>query len=382
MGTALSNGSTTYPGSARDVWIRSPGWDVGWLIASALVVPVVLLFVWKGVSSDVINLGVTALIGGPHLFSTYLATYLDPRFRRHRGWLLLAAGIGVPAFVVFWTLVNFQILLSVFIFAASLHVLQQNAFLSDVYRRRQGRPEATWSRVVDYGLLMICIYPIASYKLVHGAFVLGDVPILIPPFLMTPATYYVVWIAFAVLLVAWLGKTWQEQRAGVLNVPKTLLIGVTTVVGFLAPVAASGTRLELSFQAVNAWHSIQYLGIVWYVQKLRKDQGLIESPFVRSLSGSGAPAYRFYGAICLTTVVLFGVVVGVAKADPLGISFNQYYYMGVLSCLLVHYVLDAYLFTVSNREHASPELVPFAVAARGPRDPERLVSEHAVPALP
>src|SRR5687768_14596530 len=233
--------------SDRDVWIQSPGWDMGWLIASALVVPVVLLLVWKGVSSDVIDLGVTALIGGPHLFSTYLATYLDPRFRRDRAWLLLAAGIGVPAFVVFWTLVNFQILLSVFIFAASLHVLQQNAFLSDVYRRRQGRPEAAWSRVVDYGLLMICIYPVASYKLVHGAFVLGDVPILIPPFLMNPATYYVVWIAFAVLLVTWLGKTWQEQRTGVLNVPKTLLIGVTAVVGFLAPVAASGTRLELSF---------------------------------------------------------------------------------------------------------------------------------------
>ena len=233
MSTALTNGSNSY--SERDVWIRSPGWDVGWLIASALVVPVVLLFVWKGVSSDVINLGVTALIGGPHLFSTYLATYLDPRFRRDRGWLLLAAGIGVPAFVIFWTLVNFQILLSVFIFAASLHVLQQNAFLSDVYRRRQGRREPAWSRFVDYGLLMICIYPVASYKLVHGSFVLGDVPILIPPFLISPVTYWVVWVSFAVLLVTWLVKTGSELRAGVLNAPKTLLIGVTTVVGFLAP---------------------------------------------------------------------------------------------------------------------------------------------------
>jgi hypothetical protein len=381
MGTALLNASN--PHSERSVWIRSPGWDVSWLIASALVVPVVLLFVWQGVSSDVINIGVTALIGGPHLFSTYLATYLDPRFRRDRRWLLIAAAIGVPAFVVFWTLVNFQILLSVFIFAASVHVLQQNAFLSDIYRRRHGRPESGWSRAIDYGLLMICIYPVASYKLVQSTFVLGDVPILIPSFLMTPVTYWVVWVAFAFLLSAWLVKTASERRQGVLNAPKTLLIGVTTVVGFLAPVAASGTRLELSFQAVNAWHSIQYLGIVWYVQKLRKDQGLIDSPFVRSLSGSGAPAYRFYAAICITTVVLFGVVVGVARLDPFGISFNQYYYMGVLSCLLIHYVLDAYLFTVSNREHASPERVPFAVASRGVREAEPVVGgKHALPALP
>jgi len=376
MGSALT-GSRSH----RDVWIQSPGWDMGWLIASALVVPVVLLFVWKGVSSDVINLGVTALIGGPHLFSTYLATYFDPRFRRERRWMLVAATILVPAFVVFWTLVNFQILLSVFIFAASLHVLQQNAFLADVYRRRQGLPEGWSSRIVDYGLLMLCIYPVASYKLVNSEFVLGDVPILIPSFLMVPATYWAIWVAFSGFLLAWLVKTAREQRQGILNVPKTVLIGVTTVVGFLAPVAASGTRLELSFQAVNTWHSIQYLGIVWYVQKVRKDMGLIESPFVRSLSGSGAPAVRFYAAVSLTTIVLFGVVVGVAKADPLGITFNQYYYMGVLSCLLIHYVLDAYLFSVSNRADAALEKVPFAVAAQAQRKPQGVVPE-AVPALP
>lgn len=367
--------------SERDVWIQSPGWDMGWLIASALVVPVVLLLVWKGVSSDVINLGVTALIGGPHLFSTYLATYFDPKFRRERRWMLVAATILVPSFVVFWTLVNFQILLSVFIFAASLHVLQQNAFIADVYRRRQGLPESWWSRLVDYGLLMICIYPVASYKLVNAQFLLGDVPILIPPFLMVPATYWLVWISFSMLLVAWLVKTVREQQRGILNVPKTVLIGVTTVVGFCAPIAASGTRLELSFQAVNTWHSIQYLGIVWYVQKVRKDMGLVDSPFVRSLSGSGAPAFRFYAAVSLTTVVLFGVVVGIAKADPLGITFNQYYYMGVLSCLLIHYVLDAYLFAVSNRADVALEKVPFAVASRAQRAPADVVTE-GVPALP
>jgi hypothetical protein len=322
---------------------------------------------------------VTALVGGPHLFATYLATYLDPRFRRHRARLLLFAGVGVPACVVALALYDFQVLLSLFIFAASLHVLQQNAFLSDVYRTRHGRVEGAWSRFIDYGLLLVCIYPVASYKLVHSTFLLGDVPILIPGFLMTELTYWAVWSAFAVFLGAWLVKTAREWRAGALNVPKTALIGVTTVVGFLAPVAASGERLELSFQAVNAWHSIQYLGIVWYVQKVRKDLGLVESPFVRSLSGTGAPAYRFYFALCLTTLLLFLVVVGVARFDPFGISFNQYYYMGVLSCLLVHYVLDAYLFAVSHRDGATVELVPFAVPARAARQTAR-IEVHPEPA--
>jgi hypothetical protein len=52
---------------ARRVWIQNARWDMGWLIGSAAIVPVVLLLVWGGVSSSALNLGTTALIGGPHL---------------------------------------------------------------------------------------------------------------------------------------------------------------------------------------------------------------------------------------------------------------------------------------------------------------------------
>ena len=41
----------------------------------------------------------------------------------------------------------------------------------------------------------------------------------------------------------------------------------------------------------------------------------------------------------------------------------RYYYMGVLSCLLVHYALDAFLFSVSNRRSADVTNDPYAVPA-------------------
>jgi len=198
--------------AARRVWIQSPGWDLGWLIGSAAIVPLVLLVVWGGASSSMVNLGTTALIGGPHLFSTYTATYLDPRFRRSHRPMLWLISLAIPALVVWGTLANFQVLLSVFIFSASVHVLHQNAYLTDIYRKRAGTPEATWSRLVDYGLMMLCIYPIASWKLVRHDFLLGDIEILIPPILRAPITYWCVWIAFAVLLAAWLAKTWDESQ--------------------------------------------------------------------------------------------------------------------------------------------------------------------------
>ena len=348
-------------------WMYGRTWDIGWLTGSAIVVPIILVLVWAGISADLLMISITALVGGPHLFSTYVATFMDPRFRRSHPWLLVAAAIVPPAFVIYWTLVNFQILLSVFIFAASVHVLQQNAYLTDVYRRREGRGkpagEPVWSRIVDYGLLMICIHPIAAYKLVQGNFRLGEVEILIPSIFMTPITYWAVWIVFGLALTVWIWKTIGEQRRGQLNRPKTLLIGVTTVVAFFVPAAASGARLELAFQSVNTWHSIQYLGIIWLAQKVRKDRGMIESPFVAKMSGSGRAAWYFYGFCFLVTVGLLGGLVGLSRLDPFRLNFSQYYYMGVLSCLLIHYVLDGYLFTVSNLSGATAEQIPLAAPA-------------------
>jgi hypothetical protein len=349
----------------RRIWMRGPAWDLGWLIGSSVVVPLGLVAVWAGLSADVINLGVTLLVGGPHLFSTFLATYLDPRFRRsHRG-VLIGAAVLVPTFVVFMTLWDFQILLSLFIFAASAHVLQQNAYIAGVYRRRAGHPEPAWSVWLDWAVLGLSFYPFAAFKLVRGEFLLGDVEILIPSFSKVPFTAWAITIAFAAAAAGWIGKTALEARRGVLNVPKTVLIAFTATIALLVPLTAAGTRLELAFQAVNLWHSIQYLGLAWLILHLRKEAGQSDSAFLRAISGRGRRAWGFYGILIGASVLLFGTILGLAAWNPFGLQFNQYYYMGILSGLLVHYVLDAYLFAVANREDASPEIMPYALPSRG-----------------
>ncbi len=345
---------------ASQPWINGRRWDLTWIIGSAAVVPIGLLLVWGGMRSEVMDLAVTALVGGPHVFATFLSTYLDPRFRRsHRG-SLIAAALLVPAFVVAMTLLDFQILISLFVFAASLHVLQQNAFLADAYRDRQGRPDSLRSRLLDYAVLFLSFYPIASYKLVHDDFLLGDIQILIPAFARTDFTWMSVSAAFAVALVAWIAKTILEVRRGRLNGPKTLLIALTSAIAFLIPCAASGARLELAFQTVNIWHSIQYLAVVWLALKLRKSRGRIESPFVGSLIGSRASAWRFYGLCLLATGGLFVAILALKTADPFGIRAPQYYYMGVLSVLFIHYAFDALFFLRSDRGVDRSDLLPIA----------------------
>ena len=361
MATEASSTSSV----SQKPWIYKAGWDLRWLIGSSLIVPVVLFFVWMGSSSTLINLGITALIGGPHLFATFTATWFDPRFRRSHLWLLVPITLLIPLLVVFLALNHFQVLLSLFIFSASLHVLHQNIYITDIYRTKQGTERGWWPRLIDYGVMLLCIYPIASYKLVHGQFMLGSIEILLPPIMKQAATYWMVWIGFSFFLSAWLVKTWGEWKRGELNIPKTVLISSTILVCFWVPIAASGTRLELAFQSVNAWHSIQYLGIVWYIQAVRREEGLIENPLMKSLAGPGkARIFSFYGFCLLTTAALLGVALLVPRWNPLGLvgqdMAQQYYYMIVLSPLLVHYAIDGYFFTVANQGAPDPAKDPFS----------------------
>ena len=345
-------------------WIHGRRWDLTWLFGSAVVVPVGMLFVWAGASSDLMNLAVTALVGGPHLFSTFLTTYFDPRFRRSHGPALVAITLLVPAFVVWMALHHFPWLMSFFVLWASFHVVQQNAYLADVYRRRSGHRDPVWSRLLDIGVLFLSFYPVATWKIVHDDFMLGPIRILMPPAFKNELTPRLIAVAFGVVLLAWIVKTVAEQRRGALQVPKTILIVVTTAIAFVVPCAGSGERLELAFQTVNAWHSIQYLGIIWLVLALRKGRGELDSPFVSRLAGPGRPVAAFYGLCFFFTASLLGVVYGVARLDPLGVSAPQYYYMGVLSALFIHYALDSWLFFAAGRDEARPDTIPLATPSR------------------
>jgi len=345
-------------------WLKGARFDTILLLASVVIVPLVLVAVWMGASTDAINLGVTAIVGGPHVFATFTATFADRTFRRRHPWLI-ASSLLIPAGIVWLTIHRFQTLLSIFIVAASLHVLHQCAYLSDCYRIKARAPERPWARIVDYGVIFSSIYPIALYKIVNGTFKLGDVDIVIPSMLMRMETVYLEWFVFAGFLAAWLYKTALEHREGTLNVPKTLLIAVTAFFAFIVPGTAGDSRLELAFQSMNAWHSFQYLGLVWLINTMRLERGQLKNKFVARLSGPKGAKW-FYAWNFGITLLLLVFVYAVVSWDPLTLQESQYYYMLTLSPLLIHYYFDTFVFLTSvadlvpplpSSASASPELV-------------------------
>ena len=89
-GYAATASSITLQARPDGAWLRSRRWDLTFLVLSAALVPVALLmFHVLGISQTGVNLIVAGLIGGPHLYSTFTYTFMEPACRaRHRGFLL------------------------------------------------------------------------------------------------------------------------------------------------------------------------------------------------------------------------------------------------------------------------------------------------------
>ena len=127
---------------------------------------------------------------------------------------------------------------------------------------------------------MTGLYPIGMYKLSLKMFHVGGVVLPYPDFLLPFHLPVLAGIFFGIFLVAWIVKTVAEFREGRGNVPKTLLLSITTVVSFCLPM---GSNLDVLFQGYNTWHSFQYLFLLWLINRLRDQRGEIDNPFVQRM---------------------------------------------------------------------------------------------------
>jgi hypothetical protein len=332
-----------------------------------------------------VNLLVGVLLGGPHMYATFTRTLLDPGFRRKRTGFL-ASSLLVPVLVVVMATSSYQSyvwLLSIFFVFASVHALHQLVWVSEAYTRKARFKASPVSRLIDYGVVLTSLYPIAVWRMVKGDFKIGPMELkytqIIGGWWWLAVLSFVV---FFLLLGAFAVKTVLEFRAGQFNLPKTLLLSITALLMFWTP---AFPNLDTAFQGVNAWHSFQYLALTWYANRLRERRTgerlgflhAVEDGWRRakqSVAASGsAPAglacrlwlrvvaplrwvdrgtgWSTFYMFCLALVPISGLLILGARAiwpnvhQGLPGADEAYTYMGILSVLLVHYVQDSLLFT-------------------------------------
>jgi len=288
-------------------------------------------------ASLIVGLSVTLLVGGPHMYSTYLRTAFEPSFRRRFGWFAYLPLVLIPTLVILGSVYAFPVLLTAFFLWASIHVTHQAQYISEAYRRKT-QAVSRLDRLLDGAVILGSLYTMAMFKFVRGEFVIGSRPLLFPRILRQEWVPYVFAAGFAALLTFYAGRTIAEIRAGVARWPRILFMGLTISMAFIVPLF---DNLDVSFQGFNTWHSLQYLALTWFILTRQADRGEIGSNFVKGLSGT-AHTRAFYAAMVGATLLSGAVYLILWKG--LGLAQDRSYYVVVLSFLLVHYFYDHILF--------------------------------------
>jgi hypothetical protein len=368
MAASAVNWRDSLPTMTEGKWIYHRQWDLIFISLSVVLVPIpyltwILMRDVLQVESDIgrqaVNLLIAGLIGGPHMYATFTRTALDIRFREKYN-LFVWSSIIIPVVVITLALTNLTLLLTVFFFWASLHVLHQIVFVVEAYNTKEGavsRVKTTLtplSKAIDYAVVLTSLYPIAAYRIaISQDFSIGPTHLndTIPSIFEQPWIVYLAGLAFGVSAVAFIIKSVIEIRNGTAHLPKIVFITMTSIASFIVP---SLGNLDTAFQGMNVWHSFQYLALTWYVNRLRADRGdLDRTPFIQRISEDGK-ARVFYGfnlaltmgagVIIAIVFVILNLIVGNKWAEP-GFALETSYYIGVLSFLWMHYYHDHFLFT-------------------------------------
>jgi hypothetical protein len=414
----FAGGHTLTGRDDSSVLLHSRTWDRWFIAGGAILVPIPILafylFRSLGLSAaaceDLVTLLVMVPLGGPHVFATYTRTFLNPRFAREDRWLFAGAWM-VTAVVVTaavgsafldWRIAGsppIRFVLTFFFFWAGVHIVQQNGFLAAGLAARAPRRGSRWWGAVDYAVMLLALYPVSLFRMsmvnlgdasmasadpsalatkivvaVSGSsafadeyvFRIGRVAPFLPEFLRHPACWMLATVAFVAALVLFAIKTRRERAAGTLIRSRYQLVLWMAILGSLVPLFPN---LDSAFQGMNAWHSFQYLGLLWLMNQRSRQRGEIRYPLFERLSAPDRPL-RLYWAGIVGTIGLLAVVLlaGLAietvsggefalfghaapRLDPAtgnelyrpGAVLLAYYLIG-MSVLLTHYLHDGFFF--------------------------------------
>lgn len=361
---------------ARDNWLRDKDWDLRFIILSVFLVPIpylVYLLLMQidpimsplatafgttvdDLSRNAINGLVALVIGGPHMYATFTRTALDHDFKASHSRLIWSS-LAIPVVVIALAMINLPLLLTIFFFWASIHVLHQIIFITEMYNHRDQTSLPLAARAADYAVILTALYPLAIVKMTQGEFVIGQhdvgaqVSSLVGLFGLSLGNWTVA-LMFTVFFSAlgfWLYTVYSQWQDGTLHMPKTVFIGVTVIASFFVPALGN---LDTAFQGMNFWHSMQYLALTWMLNNMRTQRGELEnSPFVKDMSETDDSIKKFYWwnfRMMIVNVALgvgvFAILFGLA-GQGFDYAFDRAYYIAVLSILWIHYYQDHYLFT-------------------------------------
>src|SRR5579859_1398717 len=152
------------------------------------------------------------------MYATFMRTALDDKFVK-RYPMLIRSSIIIPIVVVSLAFLNLTLLLTIFFFWASIHVLHQVTYIVELYNHRTKSAVTPIARLIDYALVLTCLFPLAAYKISQNDFAIGtnDLTKVIPGFFKADWFWWSATAVFVIAAVAFIIKTYLEWRGGYIH---------------------------------------------------------------------------------------------------------------------------------------------------------------------
>jgi hypothetical protein len=331
-------------------WIRDFLFDgVFFLGSTVLVFLVAQVFSVKGGGTNVLqvtgaaealNLVVPVLLGGPHIFFSLVRTYMDVDFKReHRN--LLRVGPHVIAFSILYFVFQgrFDVIVNVVLYSAVFHGAAQLAHIGLRYRQKAGRP--AWDPAGKAFLVATMIGPL---YFVTGAVHDREFLFVGQRIWQALAPTWLLWASGGVALVAgayWLADAVNHRLSGgrVNWREGAILAASWGAFWFLTTL----DELDVTFQAYNAWHSVQALGILWFGMNQKWRSGKIRGPRQSSFCRDGAFGRTYLWGVAFSVAIGFLVVL-YGNFDFGDLTASSGYYMFAVTVLLNHHLMDYWVF--------------------------------------
>jgi len=333
-----------------DRWIRDLTFDGVFLLGSTLLVFVVAsLFAAKsgGTSvlqltgaSEALNLVIPVMLGGPHIFFSVVRTYMDVDFKReHRQLLRMTPHLVAFSMMYLVFHRHFDVVANVVLYSAVFHGAAQLAHIGLRYRQKAGR--APYDLAGKAFLVSVLLGPFAflSQAIQTRNFVFINQPIY--KFLAPDWLIYLSGGTALVCAAYWLADTINHRRSGGRTNWRegAILLATQGAFWFLANL----DQIDVTFQAYNAWHSVQALGIMWLAMNDKWRGGKIRGPKQTGFCRDGAFKRTYVFG------VLFSLSIGVliilfSNFEMRDLTTSPFYYVFAVTVLLNHHAIDYWLF--------------------------------------
>lgn len=340
-----TNGPASQVQSVSGGWIESPAFDLTYFILSPLA-GLALLLVSPSGGSSLLALAAATLIGGPHYLATYSFYFWDDTaaYQRRR-WvayfvvpILIVLAVGIVA----WFQIPVVIIVVIYFWNA-YHVARQSCGIQSIYRHRAGAFDARLKTVTNAAIistnLAMALSHLDWYPALHEFLTRISAYL---PHLLSYGT-----IAAAVFSLTRLAISMsQRQRQGPPFSAAELAFLATSLLLFHPYLWVRD--VNLATLGMLQGHFIQYLGIVWLLNRRKLADG------TGSLGQRAVSRLWRDPWLLIPALVAGGTLFMVLQINLMAVT---------IALVLLHFYLDG-LFWAFKQPEVRRAISPYLMAGR------------------